>query len=72
MQFINEFKRKEEEGKFVESNSRTTVVEESKAIFWKDYSKGYYFVEIPGFQNQPPGDGDGNIIREIARFLVRV
>ena len=52
------------------NNQRTTQVEESGDIYWKDGSRGYCFVEIPGFQNQPLVDGDGAIIREIARFLV--
>lgn len=56
----------------METGSRTTVVEESESLVWKDITKGYCLVEIPGFQNQPPDDGDGAIIREIAKFLVRV
>lgn len=59
-----------EEG--VKIGSRSTAVEKTGSPYWKTAAKGYDLVEMPGFQNQPPNDGDGAIIQEIAKFLVQV
>ena len=59
-----------EEG--VEIGSQSTVVEQTDTSYWKTVAEGYDLVEMPGFQNQPPNDGDGAIIQAIAEFLVRV
>ena len=58
-----------EEG--VEIGSRSTSVEQTDT-YWNTATEGYDLVEMPGFQNQPPNDGDGAIIQAIAKFLVRV
>ena len=62
-------------GKFeegVEIGSWSTVDVMTNTPYWKTATEGYDLVEMPGFQNQPPNDGDGSIIQAIPKFLVRV